>query len=189
MNIIQKPLTSGNFASGRSAKVDMIVIHVAQATQQGTFNTFNNPAEEKSSHYCVSNAGEVWQFVDEKNTAWHAGKIVTPTSALVLQRPGVNPNAYSIGIEHEGENLGDTTPGDFTEAQYSATGALVGAIAARWNIPLDRTHIVGHKEIRGDKTCPGAKVSLDRIISIAKGGQVDKTALLKADILAVLAKY
>lgn len=191
--IIQKPTTSKNYSIGRTRVPDMIVIHVGVGTQQSIYNTFNDPASQVSAHYSVSNTGEIWQFVQEENTAWHAGIVRYPTSALVLSRLGVNPNAYSIGIEHEGGYVGDPNPEDFTEAQYKATAGLVAQIAKKWKISLDRIHIVGHREIRIDKTCPGLRVSVERIITMAgeyvEVSPVDKVAELKQAILAVLSKY
>src|SRR5258708_18197834 len=37
----------------------------------------------------------------EEDTAFHAGVLVNPTWTLL--RPGVNPNSYTIGVEHEGK--------------------------------------------------------------------------------------
>lgn len=158
MNIIQKPVP--NFAKGRGQyKPQIIVIHIGEGSQNIIYQTFLN--EEKSSHYCVSKTGEIWQFVKEEDTAWGNGIVVRPTSPYVLSMPSVNPSAYSISIEHEG--FGTV---DFTEAQYSATAALVADIAKRWSIPLDRVHILRHNEIRADKTCPGL-ANVTRIIQMA----------------------
>lgn len=200
--IIQKPVVASNYYKGRfniskqPVKPDMIVIHVAVATLQGTFNTFNNPTEQKSSHYCVGEAGEIWQFVADEDNAWHAGFIVNPTSALVKMRIGSypSPNAYTIGIENAGEYVGDSSPGEFTAAQYESNGWLVAQLSKKWSIPLDRVHIIGHREIRSDKTCPGQYVSIDRILAIAQkyltaSQPVDKTQQMKKDIMDVLAKY
>lgn len=193
---------ASNYQKGRfdisknPVKPDMIVIHVAVATMQGTFNTFNNPAEQKSSHYCVGEVGEIWQFVQDGDNAWHAGFIVNPSAKLVRERIGKfpSPNAYTLGIENAGEYFGDPTPGDFTDLQYDANGWLVAQLSKKWGIPLDRDHVIGHKEIRADKTCPGTKVSIDRIIAIAKSylgtmPPADKTAQLKAEIQDVINRY
>jgi hypothetical protein len=37
----------------------------------------------------------------------------------------------------------------------------------KWNIPLDSTHIIRHREINGGKTCPGV-VNVERIIRQAR---------------------
>ncbi len=196
MNIVQKPVIASNYYKNRfdvqqrPVTPDIIVIHVAVTTLQGCFNTFNNPAEQKSSHYCVGDQGEIWQFVDEKDNAWHAGFTLNPTSKLVQQRLGKypSPNAYTIGIENAGNYPGDITPDDFTDIQYESNGWLVAQCAKRWNIPLDRDHIIGHKEVRIDKTCPGARVSIDRIIAIAKS-YTDSTPTLLSELEALVAKY
>ena len=85
-----------------------------------------------------------------------------------------NYNVKSIGIELV--NLGDLCNGDiyknsvycdnftvaygmkwqnFTQAQMNSLVNLVSDIAARYNIPLDRNHIVGHYQITTNKTDPG----------------------------------
>lgn len=195
--IIQKPVTESNYYKGRydisrvPVRPDVIVIHVAVTTLQGCFNTFNNPAEQKSSHYCVGDAGEIWQFVDEVHNAWHAGFINNPSARLVRERIGKypSPNAYTIGIENSGNYPGDQTPDDFTEAQYQSNGWLVAECAKRWGIPLDRDHVIGHKEIRADKTCPGTRVSIDRIIAIAKSYMGQPPSTLLSELEALVAKY
>jgi N-acetylmuramoyl-L-alanine amidase len=198
ITILQKPVIRSNYFKGRfdiyqtPVKPDVIVIHVAVATLQGTFNTFNNSLEQVSSHYCIGEVGEIWQFVEDTDTAWHVGFVKKPTAKLVKERIGKypNPNSYTLGIENAGEYPGDTTPGDFTEAQYNANGSLVAQLATKWSIPLDRDHIIGHNEIRSDKTCPGAKVSIERIIKIATSYLIpDKVIELKREIQAVLDKY
>jgi hypothetical protein len=35
------------------------------------------------------------------------------------------------------------------------------------DIPLDRTHIFGHREVFSKKTCPGL-ISVDRIVQMAR---------------------
>lgn len=198
--IIQKPVTRSNYFQGRfdiskkPIEPDVIVIHVAVTTLQGCFNTFNNPSEQKSSHYCVGDQGEIWQFVSEIHNAWHAGFVLNPSSKLVRERLGTypSPNAYTIGIENAGNYPGDQTPDDFTDLQYEANGWLVAQCAKRWNIPLDREHVIGHKEIRSDKTCPGARVSIDRILSIARKvllNEVEGNVTLISELKALVAKY
>lgn len=159
MNIVQKPVK--NFAAGRSGfKPEGVVIHIGEGSQTSIYNTFLT--EEKSSHYCVSYTGEIWQFVQEQDTAWTEGVVVRPTAQLVTTTHlGVNPNNYLIGIEHEG--FGTI---DFTEAQYTTTAQLVHDICVRWNIPFDRVHILRHNEIDADKTCPGI-ANVDRIVVMA----------------------
>lgn len=153
-----------NFAPGREGPhaVDMIVVHVTEGDAGATVSWFQDPSSRVSAHYFVLTTGQVIQFVDENDTAWHAGRVQAPTAPLVLARPGVNPNAYSIGIEHEGDGKHE-----LTDAQRIASTALIADICKRRHIPIDRTHIVGHHEIFSGKTCPGA-ISVTRLVAGAR---------------------
>ena len=129
-----------------------IVLHTAVGTYDGTIAWFADPASGVSAHYLVGLDGRVAQFVDEAAAARHAGRVLRP-SARLAQQSGADPNLWSIGIEFEdrGDPLGVARP----EPMLAAGAALVAAVAARWSIPLDRDHVVGHREIYAEKECPG----------------------------------
>jgi N-acetylmuramoyl-L-alanine amidase len=164
MDIIFKP--SPNFVKGRSGYQPIaIVIHVMQGTLLGTDSWFADPKSEVSAHYGIGKNGEVHRYVLEIDTAWHAGRVYEPTWKLLKTADNgevVNPNSYTIGIEHEG-----TEDTDWTDDMYAASSAIIAEIAQRWDIPLDRGHIIGHHEIYALKTCPGNKVDLDKLIMLA----------------------
>lgn len=160
MDITHRPVADGNWKKGREGnrQPDMIVVHVVEGSASACRSWFNDPDAGVSAHYLVTRDGKVEQFVDEQDTAYHAGRVARPTAKLVIQRPGVNPNAYSIGIEHEGSGKDD-----LTMLQRIATLDLIHDIARRRKIPLDRDHIVGHREIFADKTCPG-RIDVDALV-------------------------
>ncbi|MDD1678749.1 MAG: N-acetylmuramoyl-L-alanine amidase [Methanomicrobiales archaeon] len=160
MAVIEHPLAT-NYHSGRHSpyRVDLIVIHVTEGDAASVVAWFSDPAADVSAHYMVRKDGAVVQFVDEGDTAWHAGRVHGCTASLVLERMPANPNGYSIGIEHEGDGTHELT----TE-QRAASVALIRDIANRHGIPLDRTHIVGHREIYDFKTCPGA-IDVDVLVA------------------------
>lgn len=164
MNIIKKYCP--NFSNGRLGyRPEAIVIHVMDGTLSGTDSWFANPKSAVSAHYGVGKNGEIHNYVDEENTAWHAGRINAPSWKLIKQtanRNYVNPNCYTIGIEHEG-----TDDSDWTDAMYQSSGDLIAQLAAKWNIPIDRQHIIGHHEIYSLKSCPGNKADIDKLIVIA----------------------
>lgn len=178
--IIQKPVS--NYLTGRGRfKPQAVVIHVGEGSQNSIYQTFQT--EPKSSHYCVSKTGEIWQFVQEADTAWSNGVVLGPTSPLVLSQPGINPNLYTISIEHEG--FGTI---DFTPEQYNQTSQLVREICQRWGIPIDRIHVLRHNEIRVDKTCPGI-ANVDKIVEMAKVGIVEPSKdEIKKQIVDLLGK-
>ena len=157
-----------NFRRGRpfGLRPEAIVIHIMDGSFTAGESVFRDPTTHKSAHYGISRSGEIHQYLDENDTGFHAGIVVNPTWALL--KPGVNPNFYTIGIEHEGR------PDDvWPDAQLSASATLVGQIAARWGIPLDDSHVIRHHQIRASKTCPGnwLKIGelLKRVPTVAPG--------------------
>ncbi|WP_436740070.1 peptidoglycan-binding protein [Streptomyces sp. BBFR102] len=153
------PAAAGNFASGRSAAVSQVVVHVTQGSYAGSISWFQNPAAKVSAHYVVrSSDGEVTQMVKDADTAYHAR----------------SANASSLGIEHEGF-VDD--PAWFTEAMYRSSAALTAYLCEQYGIPKDRSHIVGHVEVPGnDHTDPGPNWDWAHYMELVGGesGAVDE---------------
>lgn len=141
----------------------MVVLHTTEGSYRSAVRWFLSEASRVSAHYLIGLDGRVAQFVDEADTARHAGRVRNPTAPLI---PGANPNLYTIGIELEdgGDAAGVVRP----DAQYATAGQLLRQVADRWEIPLDRRHVVGHREIFDAKTCPG-NLDIDRVIAEASG--------------------
>ncbi|MFD1124966.1 N-acetylmuramoyl-L-alanine amidase [Lentilactobacillus raoultii] len=116
------------------AKINYIVIHNTETTFDDALHLFTAVPNYASANYVVSSdQGTVAETVQPKNVAWHAGNWYI--------------NSHSIGIEHEGF----ATVGGFwfTEAMYQSSAKLVKYLAAKYNIPLDRQHIIGHDNVPG----------------------------------------
>jgi hypothetical protein len=114
--------------------VRYIVIHDIEGSYSSALSVFQDPTYGASAHYVVrSSDGHVAQMVETKNVAWHAGNWYI--------------NGHAIGIEHEGFSISGATW--YTENMYQASAALVRYLAAKYGIPLDRAHIVGHDDIPG----------------------------------------
>lgn len=132
----------------RIKPVVKILIHwFGVGTLESANTRFQNPATQASAHYGISK-GRVWQWVKEQDIAYHAGVWAV--------------NTESIGIEHDATLNGH----NLSEEDYQLSGKLVAEIAKRHNIPLDRQHIIGHREVKPTQ-CPGT-IDIDRIIAIAK---------------------
>ncbi len=71
----QNPAHPNNFTVGRQgSSVNKIVIHHAATTDfDGIARTFQNPNRAASAHFGVGRDGNVDQYVDVANTAWHCG--------------------------------------------------------------------------------------------------------------------
>lgn len=148
-------LGSPNMETGRVGyRPEAIVVHIMEGTLSGTDSWFANPASAVSAHYGIGMGGQIHQYVAESDTAWHAGRRWKATWRLI--RPEVNPNLYTIGIEHEGQAA---TP--WSDAMIAAGTRLAAEICNRWSIAVDRDHLIGHREIYTRKTCPGSWIDLD----------------------------
>lgn len=156
-----------HFGTGRKGQRPVaIVIHIAEGSTAAVDSWFQNPASQVSAHYLVRKDGGVNQYVREENTAWHAGRVLRPTWAGLVKKPDgtfLNPNLYTIGIEHEGQ-AADPWP----DAMYERSARLLAELHCRWSIPLDRAFVVGHREIFAGKTCPGSAVDLGKLVGMAR---------------------
>jgi N-acetylmuramoyl-L-alanine amidase-like protein len=115
-----------------SQKIDHIVIHDTEGYWDNVLEMAQDPTYV-SWHYTIrSNDGLIAQHVPTKDVAWHAGNWYV--------------NAKSIGIEHEGFAAKGTW---YTEAMYRSSAKLVGYLAHKYGIPLDRAHIIGHDNVPG----------------------------------------
>lgn len=156
---------------------EAVVIHCTDWPGGMPRDYFVSNSKQVSAHYCIFKDGSIVQYVDEGTGANHAGNIVNPTAAIVRERGSLNPNAYTIGVEHDLK-----APEQMTAAQFQASQSLVRGICSRWGIPWDRRHIIGHREIRNDKTCPGWGVDMDAYVaglggSSGGGGSTSNLAL------------
>ncbi len=156
-NFNQRPVDS---------EISLIVIHNI-SLPPGKFNTpyiedfftnrldinkheyFNTLAGVKvSAHLLIKRTGEIIQFVNFDQRAWHAGE-----SSFNQVK---NCNNYSIGIELEGT---DTL--DYETTQYQVLNQVLSILKA--NYPI--ASIVGHSDIApGRKTDPGASFNWSKLI-------------------------
>jgi N-acetylmuramoyl-L-alanine amidase len=186
MNFIHSPST--NYTAGRSGYApEAIVVHCTDGFFPSDLGWLRNPESQVSAHYVVGPNGEVHQLVLDGNTAWHAGKVLDPTWTGIkragLLQTFVNPNFYTIGIE-----VSLRPPALMPEAQNASLQALIKLLATTHGIKLDRQHIIGHKEIRGDKTCPGT-INMDRLVGELAAPVVDPAMVNKEEMKRNIINY
>lgn len=83
---------------------------------------------------------------------------------------------HSVGIEHEASSPDGHTW--FTPQLYATSAALVRYLAARYHIPIDRQHIIGHDEVPGLSQArtpgmhwdPGPYWDWDRFMALVRPG-------------------
>jgi len=135
-----------NFTKGRTDSVRWVIVHstrsgiVGNNDWQGTIGHFGNPypnepKKRASSHLLVGLDGRVGRFVEDEDTAWHAGF----------------HNPYTLGIELC--QATDDTP--YTEAELVTAAEYV----RDWLEKFGDIAIVGHENtpqgIQSGKTDPG----------------------------------
>ncbi|MFD4257447.1 N-acetylmuramoyl-L-alanine amidase [Streptomyces sp. NPDC058534] len=132
--------------------VDMVIVHVTQGSFDSAVKAFQDPGHQAAAHYIVGQDGRVTQMIRELDVAYHAGNR--------------DYNERSVGIEHEGFV---DRPQDFTDAMYAASARVTAGICARYEIPLDREHIIGHVEVPGtDHTDPGPHWDWERYMKLVR---------------------
>lgn len=129
----------------RDYPIKYIVIHTTQDSYSRAIAWFqmdHGSYGPTSANYVIrSRDGEITQTVREKDIAYHAGNWTY--------------NTQSIGIEHEGYVNAPNVW--YTDTMYKASAALTRAIARKYGIPLDRSHIIAHSEVPGaTHTDPGS---------------------------------
>ena len=152
--------SSPNAEPGRGGHRPLgIVVHTAVGTLGGTVSWFALPDSGVSAHFVVGLDGQLASVVAEEDTARHAGRPHDSTAPFLPQ--DVDPNQVTLGIEF----VDDRDPNGVIrpDAQYATGAELLWALGLRWSIPLDRDHVVGHREIDGSQTCPG-NLDIDRLL-------------------------
>lgn len=146
LDIIQKP--SPNFSPRRCGPTDILLLHyTGMPTCEDAIEWLCNPQSQVSSHYTVTEAGEVYQHVDEAMRAQHAG--------VSFWAGETDINSRSIGIEicNPGHEHGYR---DFPKKQIAVLADLCREIIARHGIPPQR--VLAHSDVAPErKDDPGEK--------------------------------
>ncbi|WP_327666501.1 MULTISPECIES: N-acetylmuramoyl-L-alanine amidase [unclassified Streptomyces] len=119
-----------------SQSIRYIVIHDTEGSWDGVLKLVQDPTYVSWNYTLRSTDGFIAQHVKAKDVAWHAGNWYI--------------NAKSIGLEHEGFLAAPDAW--YTEAMYRSSARLVRYLAAKYRIPLDRQHILGHENVPGPTT-------------------------------------
>jgi len=156
-------VATGNYDTSR-VTIDRIVIHTMVGTWQAAAARFDNPTSKVSAHYGVKLDGGLIHWLEEYNTAYHAGNYAM--------------NQRSIGIEHEdGGDYNGVRP----DVLYTTSANLVRDICKFYNIPIDRQHILKHSEVIATG-CPDA-LDIDRIVrEAAQTTTVPMATISQADL-------
>ena len=149
--VIDKSHASAN----ANQRICSLVLHYTALDLKASLKALTNPNTKVSAHYLIpeksmSGKRQIFQLVDEKKRAWHAG------ASAWQQR--INLNDTSIGIEIV--NLGYSDKNGkrrwypFTDYQIESIIKLAKIIITRYQI--HPTCVIGHSDIApGRKVDPG----------------------------------
>lgn len=105
-------------------------------------------ANEISGHYIVSRNGEVLQFVENEDIAYHAGNRFFNEHSIAVALEGYaeplrsKPEAYAATLH--------------TVEQFKSLVALIRWLCETYSIPMDRAHLIGKNQVPGSPEPNGA---------------------------------
>lgn len=118
------PCTSSHYTKGRAgAAIESIILHSTDGSKDGDIATLSGKTERLVSvHWYVTRKGEIYHFVQDSDTAWHAGKV----------RDEMYDNHHSIGIEQEHYDYQEEWPA----VQIEAAARLIVALRQKHGVDL-----------------------------------------------------
>ena len=129
-------LPSPHYSSREGHPIKLIVIHGdAGKSDAGTVSWLTSPKSKVAYHWLVGRDGVIYQFVDEKEKAWHAGVSSWPDCTV-----NKSVNAHSIGV-----SLANDGKEPYRSVQYGKAARLVYEIMNRHGI--SEKMVVGHADV------------------------------------------
>lgn len=110
----------------------VILHHTGSATTERGLQVLSDPAKAVSAHYLIAQDGTIYQLVDERARAWHAGE--SRWGAVT------DINSLSIGVELVNDGVAP-----YPEAQLAALLALLADLRQRYQIPA--ANFLGHADV------------------------------------------
>ena len=141
VNIKETNLDFGELSERRYT--DMIIIHHTGSTVDRDFTA----AQIHDIHLNKGWSGIGYHFVVTKGGIIERGRPIWAVGAHAGEN---GMNSHSIGIHLSG----DFNAGQPTGIQIEMTSMLIAYLCEKYNIPTDRQHIKGHREV-GSTDCPG----------------------------------
>ena len=130
---------SSNFDS-RKKKISFLIFHYTETDNLAkAIKLLTNKKRRVSCHYLIDTNGTIYNLVDEKKRAWHAGESMWKRSKDI--------NSRSIGIEivYPGEVLGKK----YKKTQIESLIKLSLFLKKKYKI--DKQNILGHSDVAPDR--------------------------------------
>ena len=166
--------TSGNDGQygERGSGVDMFVVHHAATTSlSGVLSMMSSGSREVSANYVVKD-NNIVGVVPEEYRSWSLGSAAF--------------DGRAITVETCNSAAGDASGWPISEESYVSLARLIADCSKRYGFPLDRNHVIGHREVYSrygasySTACPGG-IDLDRLVNMAREAASGVTAEKKPE--------
>ena len=174
MKLIHK-FKSLNYDKRNNKKISFLILHyTALPSITDSIKYLCDKKNKVSCHYIISQNGKIYNLVDEKHRAWHAGQ-----SAWLLEK---DLNSASIGIELDFSTINNNNK--FSKLLIESLISLLKYLKKKYKI--DKKNILGHSDIAPyRKIDPGEKFPWKKLYNLDLSYNPKKVSLIKSEKIRI----
>ena len=174
MKLIHK-FKSLNYDKRNNKKISFLILHyTALPSITDSIKYLCDKKNKVSCHYIISQNGKIYNLVDEKYRAWHAGQ-----SAWLLEK---DLNSASIGIELDFSTINNNNK--FSKLLIDSLISLLKYLKKKYKI--DKKNILGHSDIAPyRKIDPGEKFPWKKLYNLDLSYNPKKVSLIKSEKIRI----
>ena len=174
MKLIHK-FKSLNYDKRNNKKISFLILHyTALPSITDSIKYLCDKKNKVSCHYIISQNGKIYNLVDEKYRAWHAGQ-----SAWLLEK---DLNSASIGIELDFSTINNNNK--FSKLLIESLISLLKYLKKKYKI--DKKNILGHSDIAPyRKIDPGGKFPWKKLYNLDLSYNPKKVSLIKSEKIRI----
>lgn len=156
-----------------------VILHgTGMQSEEAALERLCSPEHPISCHYFIGERGCLYQLIDDKEIAWHAGESWWGKDKSL--------NFTSIGIELYNPTAGNGI--NYTEAQYQTLIQLLQLLLSKYNI--SKENVLGHSDIaHGRKTDPGWLFDWDRLYRSGVAKDTPRSRYLREYIISTKGQF
>jgi len=174
MKLIHK-FKSLNYDKRNNKKISFLILHyTALPSITDSIKYLCDKKNKVSCHYIISQNGKIYNLVDEKHRAWHAGQ-----SAWLLEK---DLNSASIGIELDFSTINNNNK--FSKLLIESLISLLKYLKKKYKI--DKKNILGHSDIAPyRKIDPGERFPWKKLYNLNLSYNPKKVSLIKSEKIRI----
>ena len=174
MKLIHK-FKSLNYDKRNNKKISFLILHyTALPSIADSIKYLCDKKNKVSCHYIISQNGKIYNLVDEKYRAWHAGQ-----SAWLLEK---DLNSSSIGIELDFSTINNNNK--FSKLLIESLISLLKYLKKKYKI--NKKNILGHSDIAPyRKIDPGEKFPWKKLYNLDLSYNPKKVSLIKSEKIRI----